>query len=83
MRSIKHLEAARVRLIRDMERFCLRHRISETTFGKLAVRDGKFAARLRGGENLTLRTMTRADEFISGGAHPAGQPSRCAGCADG
>jgi len=64
MRSIEHLAAARARLIRDMERFCLRHRISETTFGKLALGDTKFASRLRGGQNLTVRTMERADAFM-------------------
>ena len=64
MRSIEHLAAARARLIRDMERFCLRHRMSETTFGKLALGDTKFASRLRGGQNLTVRTMERADAFM-------------------
>ena len=64
MRSIEHLAAARARLIRDMERFCLRHRISETTFGKLALNDGKFVSRVRSGGNITLHTMARAHAYV-------------------
>lgn len=39
-------------------------RLSDTTFGRLAVNDGKFMARLRGGGTVTLPTAERIRSFI-------------------
>jgi hypothetical protein len=39
--------------------------MAETTFGRLAVNDGKFVKRLREGANMTLATIDRVKRFIS------------------
>lgn len=41
------------------------HRLKETTFGRLAVNDGKFVQRLRHGGTVTLPTAERILKFIS------------------
>jgi hypothetical protein len=38
--------------------------MAETTFGRLAVNDGKFVRRLRDGCNMTLATIDRVRQFI-------------------
>lgn len=38
--------------------------ITETTFGRLAVNDGKFVGRLRDGKGLTLATAEKVRAFI-------------------
>lgn len=39
--------------------------MKETTFGRLAVNDGKFVGRLRGGKDITVGTLERIREFIA------------------
>lgn len=39
-------------------------RMAETTFGRLAVDDGKFVQRLRDGKGVTLATIERVRAFI-------------------
>lgn len=39
--------------------------MAESTFGLLAVNDGKFVARIRDGGGLTIRTMDRVRSFIA------------------
>jgi hypothetical protein len=51
-------------LLRDVEAFCRREGIAETTFGREAVNDGKLCARLRGGGNVTLETAGRIRDYI-------------------
>lgn len=38
--------------------------IAETTFGRLAVNDGKLVGRLRRGEGITLATVRRIQQYI-------------------
>ena len=38
--------------------------MAETTFGRLAVNDGKFIRRLREGANMTLATIDRVKDFM-------------------
>jgi hypothetical protein len=53
-------------LLREIETFlAARHSMAETTFGKLAVNDGKFVRRLRDGCNMTLATIDRVRLFIA------------------
>lgn len=40
-------------------------RIAESTFGRLAVNDGKFVGRLRRGEGVTIDTVDRVRRFIA------------------
>ena len=39
-------------------------KMSETTFGRLAVNDGKFVGRLREGRGLTLETFEKVRAFM-------------------
>ena len=52
-------------LLREIEEYLQERKIAETTFGRLAVNDGKFMSRLRGGANMTLATINRARTFIT------------------
>src|SRR5882724_10280223 len=56
--------------------FCRRSGIAESTFGRRAVNDGKFVARLRDGARITLETLHRVSAFMSrhGVAAPASPP---------
>jgi hypothetical protein len=46
--------------------------MAETTFGRLAVNDGKFVGRLRSGANMTLSTVDRVRNFIRQSRQEAG-----------
>jgi hypothetical protein len=57
-------------LLSEIEAFLAkRGSMAETTFGKLAVNDGKFVRRLRDGCNMTLATIDRVRLFISSQQH--------------
>lgn len=51
-------------LLAEIEVFLPQRNIKETTFGRFAVNDGKFVARLRRGDNMTLATLEKARSFI-------------------
>lgn len=51
-------------LLAEIEGFLRTRSIAETTFGRLAVNDGKFVGRLRAGANMTLATVSRVREFM-------------------
>lgn len=51
-------------LLAEIEAFLATRKIAETTFGRMAVNDGKFVGRLRAGKNLNVQTVTRVREFI-------------------
>jgi hypothetical protein len=40
-------------------------RMTESTFGRLAVNDGKFVGRLRDGKGITLDTLEKARAFMA------------------
>ncbi len=46
-------------------------KMTETTFGRLAVNDGKLVGRLRDGGSLTLATAEKVTKFIA--QHGAGE----------
>lgn len=51
-------------LLTEIEDF-LRHRdMAESTFGRLAVNDGKFVPRLRARANVTVDTVDRVRDFM-------------------
>jgi len=62
-------------LLRDIENFCRRAGIAESTFGKQAVNDGKFVGRLRGGKQVTTRTVSKIRAFIGDAAGDAPPPA--------
>jgi hypothetical protein len=51
-------------LLAEIEAFLATREIAESTFGRLAVNDGKFVSRLRAQANMTLATIDRARKFI-------------------
>src|SRR6202049_3949566 len=53
-------------LLRDITEFCRHARMAESTFGRLAVNDGKLVNRLRLGGRVTTETAERVRAFIAG-----------------
>jgi hypothetical protein len=51
-------------LLDEIGRFCRETHMAESTFGRLAVNDGKFVSRLRFGGHVTTRTLDRVHQFI-------------------
>ena len=51
-------------LLRQVADYCRRTGVAETTFGRRAVNDGKFVARLRYGGRVTLETVQRVQDFF-------------------
>lgn len=51
-------------LLSEIEAFLSDRKIAETTFGRLAVNDGKFVGRLRAGKNMTLSTVEKVRCFL-------------------
>src|SRR5258708_24977235 len=63
-------------LLGSISDFCRRTGMAESTFGRRAVNDGKFVARLRDGARVTPETLTRVNDFITkhGGSRAGGSP---------
>jgi SAM-dependent methyltransferase len=57
-------------LLRDIADYCRRARMAESTFGRLAVNDGKLVSRLRLGGRVTTDTAERVRTFIEREAPP-------------
>ncbi len=51
-------------LLDSISEFCRRSGIAESTFGRRAVNDGKFVARLRDGARITPETLARVTDFL-------------------
>ncbi len=51
-------------LLGSISTFCQRTGMAESTFGRRAVNDGKFVARLRDGARVTPETLQRVNQFI-------------------
>ena len=51
-------------LLREIAGYCRRVGMAESTFGRLAVNDGKLVSRLRFGGRVTLGTVERVHSFI-------------------
>src|SRR5207249_9145760 len=63
-------------LLGSISDFCRRTGMAESTFGRRAVNDGKFVARLRDGARVTPETLQRVNTFIQrhGGSAPGDSP---------
>src|SRR5205085_1415945 len=59
-------------LLREIADYCRRTRMAESTFGRLAVNDGKLLSRLRLGGRVTTTTMDRVRAFIERDPPPRG-----------
>ena len=56
---------AAVGLLDSISEFCRRAGMAESTFGRRAVNDGKFVARLRDGARITPETLERVSDFLT------------------
>src|SRR5688572_4027151 len=54
-----------VGLLDSIAEFCRRANMAESTFGRRAVNDGKFVARLRDGARITPETLERVSSFLT------------------
>src|SRR5215213_2128169 len=64
-------------LLGSISEFCRRVGMAESTFGRRAVNDGKFVARLRDGARVTPETLQRVNQFmVKHGAPGAGDTPR-------
>src|SRR5437667_633114 len=63
-------------LLGSISDFCRRTGMAESTFGRRAVNDGKFVARLRDGARITPETLERVSAFLTtqGVEAPASPP---------
>ena len=62
-------------LLDSISEFCRDSRMAESTFGRHAVNDGKFVARLRDGARITPETLERVNTFLTQhGAKPHAAP---------
>ncbi|MFC3228101.1 hypothetical protein ACFOGJ_12715 [Marinibaculum pumilum] len=59
------------KLIGEIEGYCRQHGLAESTFGRIAVNDGKFVGRLRAGRSVTTRTVSRVRAFMGTAATEA------------
>jgi predicted transcriptional regulator len=51
-------------LLAEIDAFLAPRRMAPSTFGRLAVNDGKFVRRLRAGADFRTQTMARVRAFI-------------------
>lgn len=51
-------------LLERISAAAVRAGMSETTFGRLAVNDGKLVARIRGGKTITLATASKIEAAL-------------------
>ena len=63
-------------LLDSISEFCRHNGIAESTFGRRAVNDGKFVARLRDGARITPETLERVSSFLErhGATAPVSPP---------
>ena len=58
-------------LLAQIEDACRRLKVAQSTFGRLAVNDGKFVTRLQQGGRVTLQTVERVHRFIADQGGPS------------
>ncbi len=59
-------------LLREIAEYCRRADLAESTFGRLAINDGKLVRRLRAGGRITTDTFDRIRAFMASGRAQAG-----------
>lgn len=53
------------KLIKDIERFCARHKMPDTRFGELALNDKPFLSQIRKGRRLWPETESKVRDFMA------------------
>lgn len=74
---------SRTQLLAEIDAFLAARSMAESTFGRLAVNDGKFVSRLRGKGNITWATADRVRAFIAAQSQAAATPQDSAGAPTG
>tara|TARA_B110000003_G_scaffold49182_2_gene47963 strand:- start:5892 stop:7259 length:1368 start_codon:yes stop_codon:yes gene_type:complete len=59
------MSSAAKKLLKEIESFCLDNGMAKSTFGRLAIKDGKLYSRLKNGKDVTLSTHARIKDFIN------------------
>jgi hypothetical protein len=67
------------RLLQEIAAYCRGVRLAESTFGRMAVNDGKFVNRLRSGGRVTTETVERVRSFIQANPKPRARRPAAAG----
>ncbi len=52
-------------LLQEIDSYLAEAKVAETTFGRLAVNDGKFVGRLRKGAGVTTDTVDRVRAYMT------------------
>lgn len=52
-------------ILKRIEAYCREQDVSESTFGKKAVNDGKLVSRLRAGKSITLVTLDSVEKQLA------------------
>lgn len=52
-------------LLKRIERFCTKHEIAPTAFGRAAIGDGNLISNLRASRSVTLKTARRVLSYMS------------------
>src|SRR5690242_12972579 len=63
-------------LLREIADYCRRADLAESTFGRLAINDGKLVRRLRDGGRITTDTFERIHAFMAKDAPDGGAGAR-------
>src|SRR5690349_11896389 len=53
------------KIVREIASYCQKTGLAESTFGRLAINDGKLVARLRDGGRITTTTLDRLRAFMA------------------
>lgn len=61
---LQHLTDTPKEIVKIIRAFCDRYGIAESTFGRLAVNDGKFVSRIDAGSRIEPETARRVAEFM-------------------
>ena len=59
------MTTAAEKLLKEIESFCNQSKMAKSTFGRMAVNDGKLCSRLSQGNDVTLKTRTKVRDFIN------------------
>src|SRR5580692_8825897 len=74
-------------ILEEIREFCRATQTAESTFGRLAVNDGKLVSRLRDGAKITTGTLDKVraylSEYRSAAPVPSGKPSAAVKAANG
>src|SRR5690242_5893140 len=62
------------KIVREIASYCQKTGLAESTFGRLAINDGKLVGRLRDGGRITTTTLERLRAFMA--ANPPGKAQK-------